>query len=176
MPEGEHSTAGDCRLPECHIGPGRIRDWTRLPHVQEARNTSIGAAGINQRPSKHEEPSMSYYNPHWMTKVRSEHLMKAANGKPCTLRISSFFPGYSCSDGTTVGCHLPVGGKGTSTKETHLAVAFGCSHCHDILDGRDWKRAEYIVEKYPSAFAPDAYNCGERSIKTGWPRGRTWRG
>ncbi|HCI98489.1 MAG TPA: hypothetical protein DHV74_02405 [Sulfitobacter sp.] len=96
---------------------------------------------------------MSYYNPHLMTKVVSSHIMKAANGKPCTLRIASFYPGHTCSsDDTTVGCHLSAGGKGTSTKETVLAVSFGCKACHDILDGRDWKRTEYIKEKYPMAF------------------------
>ncbi len=96
---------------------------------------------------------MSYYNPTMMTKVRSSHIMAAAKGKPCTLRIASFFPGHSCSgDETTVGCHLPIGGKGVSTKETDAAVAFGCKHCHDILDGADWKRAEFITEKYPLAY------------------------
>lgn len=96
---------------------------------------------------------MSNYNPHMMTKVKSTHIMAAAKGKPCTLRIASFYPGHTCSgDETTVGCHLSIGGKGTSTKETDLAVSFGCKACHDILDGVDWGRTEYIQEKYPMAF------------------------
>lgn len=103
---------------------------------------------------------MTYYNPQMAPKVRSQHIMDSAKGKPCTLRIASFYPGYSCaSDETTVGCHLPVGGKGKATKVTDLAVVFGCKHCHDILDGADWKRQEFITEKYPMAYADRLINA-----------------
>ncbi|TNE57816.1 MAG: DUF1364 family protein [Sphingomonadales bacterium] len=95
---------------------------------------------------------ISGYRPHLLPKVRSEHIMAAAAGMPCTLRIASFYPGHQCAGHeTTVACHLPVGGKGISTKVTDLAVAFGCKHCHDILDGADWKRQEYITDKFGAA-------------------------
>lgn len=99
---------------------------------------------------------MSIVNPHMLPKVRSERIMQAANGQPCSLRIASFVPGYNCSGrDTTIGAHLPVQGKGTSTKVTDLAVAFSCDRCHRILDGasdEDMKRRTYIVERYPTAF------------------------
>ena len=95
---------------------------------------------------------MTITNPTLLPKVRSDMIMAAAAGMPCALRISSLYPGHKCSgSNTTVSCHLPVTGKGTGTKVTDLAVVFGCSHCHDILDGRDGAKLDYIKGKYPSA-------------------------
>lgn len=86
-------------------------------------------------------------NPHMLPKVRSDELMRAMNGMPCSLRIASLVPGRRC-DGpdTTVGCHLPVIGKGTSTKVSDLFVAGGCHVCHDIVDGRDQEALRYIQQ------------------------------
>lgn len=97
---------------------------------------------------------MSYYRPQMMTKVRSSHVMAAAKGRPCTLRIASIYPGYSCaSDETSVMCHFDnVGGKGMGTKVTDIGGGIGCKHCHDILAGEDWKRLEFITETYPMVF------------------------
>jgi len=96
------------------------------------------------------------YRPHMLPKVRSEQIMAAAAGMPCTLRISSFYPGYTCSGpDTTVGCHPDnmgaAGGKGTSTKPTDMLVMFGCKHCHDIMAGVDKKRHEFVVLNYEAA-------------------------
>lgn len=97
---------------------------------------------------------MTITNPHMLPKVRSHRIMAAANGNPCALRVASLYPNHRCSgDDTVVGCHLPVSGKGTSTKVTDLAVAFGCANCHAIIDGPDKMRREYIQENYPSALA-----------------------
>ena len=98
---------------------------------------------------------MNQYNPQMGTKVKSKHITDFAKGQPCTLRISSFYPGHQCSgDDTVVGAHLPIWGKGKSTKVTDMAVVFGCFNCHAMLDpDQDWKRAEYVREKYPLAFA-----------------------
>ena len=92
------------------------------------------------------------YRPHMMPKVRSQAIMAAAHGSPCTLRICSFIPGHSCAPSSTVvGCHLAGPGKGVSTKVTDLGVAFGCANCHDLIDGRD-ARLQFLLEKYPAAF------------------------
>lgn len=91
-------------------------------------------------------------NPALLPKVRSDAIMDAANGQPCSLRIASFV-GLSCSGpSTVVGCHLPVTGRGVATKATDLAVAFGCQTCHDILDGRNQNALEVIRDRYPAAF------------------------
>jgi len=96
-------------------------------------------------------------NPMLLPKVRSDRIMTAANGQPCSLRIASFV-GLSCG-GTVVGCHLPVTGRGVSTKATDLAVAFGCHVCHEILDGRAQNLQEQIIQQYPAAFGHRLLNA-----------------
>lgn len=65
-----------------------------------------------------------------MTPIR-----KAARGEDCTIRI----PGVCNFDSeTTVLCHSNrlADGKGMGLKAPDTAAAFGCSSCHDVLDGR----------------------------------------
>jgi putative nuclease YbcO-like protein len=91
-------------------------------------------------------------NPHMLPKVRSDLIMASAAGEPCSLRISSFCPGHSCSGtNTTIGAHLPVFGKGFNSKVTDTAVAFACYNCHLILDGVDKARSDFITENYSTA-------------------------
>ena len=91
-------------------------------------------------------------NPALLPKVRSDAIMRAANGQPCSLRIASFV-GMQCSGpSTVVGCHLPVTGRGVATKPTDLAVAFGCFVCHEIVDGRAQNLREQIIDRYPAAY------------------------
>ena len=96
-------------------------------------------------------------NPMLLPKVRSEVIMQAADGQPCSLRIASFV-GRTCQ-GSVVGCHLPVIGRGVATKATDLAVAFGCQACHDILDGRNQNVQAAIIDKYPAAYANRLLNA-----------------
>jgi len=92
------------------------------------------------------------YRPEMLVKVRSKTMLDAHANMPCTLRISGFIPGHSCSpQSTVVGCHTATIGKGTSTKTSDLFAVAGCQHCHDLLDGRDSRQA-YLLEKYPLAF------------------------
>lgn len=64
-----------------------------------------------------------------MTPIR-----KAARGQECTLR----FPVCNYNPETTALCHsnLLEDGKGMGLKAPDTAAAFGCSACHDVLDGR----------------------------------------
>ena len=64
-----------------------------------------------------------------MTKIR-----KAARGQECTLRL----PGCNWNPETTVLCHdnRLSSGKGMGLKAPDSAAVFGCSSCHDMLDGR----------------------------------------
>ena len=90
----------------------------------------------------------------FLPKVRSARLLQAVRGMPCALRIASLYPGHRCAHvDTVVPCHLPTIGKGMGTKVSDLFVAAGCLHCHDILDGRDTMRRDYISEYCPTAFA-----------------------
>jgi len=93
-------------------------------------------------------------NPALLPKVRSNAIMDAMRYYPCELRVSSLFPGHRCSgQETVVGCHLSDPGKSMASKTSDLYAVAGCFHCHDIVDGRDRMRADYIREKYPTAFA-----------------------
>lgn len=64
-----------------------------------------------------------------MTKIR-----QSAKGETCTIR----FPGCMNDKTTTVLCHSPFieDGKGFGTKPPDHLAAYGCFHCHEILDGR----------------------------------------
>ena len=95
---------------------------------------------------------MTHYRPHMRPKVRSKKITDSADGKPCTVRVSSFFPGYECSgEDTTVFSHFSGVTKGTSTKVSDLDGGFACFNCHAIVDGVDRKRLEYLMEKFPAA-------------------------
>ena len=97
---------------------------------------------------------MKHYNPVLLPKVRSKLIMSAAKDMPCTLRVSSFVPSWFCADrATTVACHMQSAGKGMSTKSSDLFVAFGCAHCHAIVDGVDRTACDYIEAHYPAAYA-----------------------
>lgn len=90
-------------------------------------------------------------NPHLLPKIRSESLRQSAVDMPCTLRIAGFI-GLPCMpQTTTVMCHLPVHGKGVSTKVSDLHMACGCAICHALLDGQD-QRGLKLRELYPHAF------------------------
>lgn len=93
-------------------------------------------------------------NPMLLPKIRSDAIMDAMQHMPCALRISSFIPGRKCSgQDTVIGAHLPTIGKGMSTKVTDLAVVACCFNCHELLDGRDRKGADWLVANFPTAVA-----------------------
>ncbi len=61
-------------------------------------------------------------------------LTKLAKGKQCFIRI----PGYcNFNPETTVWCHARlIGISGMGLKAPDVLGAFGCSDCHDVVDGR----------------------------------------
>jgi hypothetical protein len=65
-----------------------------------------------------------------MTPIR-----KAARGQECTLQLLGICNGDSS---TVVLCHSNrlADGKGMGLKAPDTAACFGCSACHDVLDGR----------------------------------------
>ena len=69
----------------------------------------------------------------FLPKVRSDHIMASAAGQPCSLRLPLV---CNRANTTTVCAHLPGIGKGTGTKVSDLHVAYACSACHDVIDGR----------------------------------------
>jgi len=62
-------------------------------------------------------------------------IQKSARGENCTLRI----PGVCNGNSETVClCHAPYPTRFGSRKDDHWAV-YGCSECHDFVDGRNNK-------------------------------------
>src|ERR1700744_5938539 len=65
---------------------------------------------------------------------RKNDLTKLARGMPCQIRIPHVCNG---NPETTVACHVRmVGISGAGMKAPDLLIAFGCSACHDVVDGR----------------------------------------
>lgn len=67
------------------------------------------------------------------TLKRSKKLLSSARGEDCTLQI---FPYCNQNPETTVACHINCGEKGIGTKSPDYFSVYGCSTCHDIIDGR----------------------------------------
>ena len=71
-------------------------------------------------------------------------ITKSARGENCLIRI----PGVcNRDDKTTVACHEPSG-SGLGMKWPDTEIAYGCSACHDEIDGRTrYKHEGHIVYK-----------------------------
>ncbi|WP_317177187.1 DUF1364 domain-containing protein [Pectobacterium sp. HCp5_1] len=73
---------------------------------------------------------------------RSKSLRDSARGQVCTLQISGI---CNFNRETTVLCHLPSLTHGMAYKSDDFYAVFGCSACHDVIDGRmpyDWRPGE----------------------------------
>lgn len=81
---------------------------------------------------------------------RSTPIRNAARGQNCTLRLAvcNFDPD------TTVLCHsnFLADGKGMGLEAPDTAAAFGCSACHDVLDGRRLRPADLSLAGLEVAF------------------------
>ncbi len=65
--------------------------------------------------------------------IRSKKITQSAAGEDCTLRI----PGVCNFDpSTVVFCHAPSVDSGMRIKSPDWWGAYGCSDCHDVIDGR----------------------------------------
>ncbi len=65
--------------------------------------------------------------------IRSQKLRDSARGEECTLQFPVICNG---NPETTVLCHLPDESHGMGRKSDDISVAYGCSACHDMIDGR----------------------------------------
>jgi len=65
-------------------------------------------------------------------KRKFQKLRDSARGEDCTLQIHPYCNG---NPETTVLCHLPSG-SGMGQKSPDWFAVYGCSSCHDIIDGR----------------------------------------
>jgi hypothetical protein len=60
-------------------------------------------------------------------------LRRSARGKMCTLQIH---PHCNSNPDTVVLCHIGSVSKGIALKSHDHFGVYGCSDCHDVIDGR----------------------------------------
>jgi len=63
--------------------------------------------------------------------MKQTKITKSARGEDCQIRIPNI---CNFNPETTVLCHKNGGGAGMKSNDIH--GAYGCSNCHDAVDGR----------------------------------------
>lgn len=114
------------------------------------RTTPIPSTGMlsvqsHQRRAPARKTAMKSKGPR-MTPIR-----RAAAGQDCTLQLEGV---CNHDPATTVLCHSNylADGKGMGLKAPDTAAAFGCSSCHDVLDGRRPRPDGYSLLDIEAAF------------------------
>ena len=119
---------------------------TRSPFKRTSPMPSTGMLSVqsHQRTAPKRKAGLKSKGP------RSTPIRRAARGQDCTLRLAvcNFDPD------TTVLCHsnFLADGKGMGLKAPDTAAAFGCSACHDVLDGRRPRPADLSLLDLEGAF------------------------
>lgn len=73
-------------------------------------------------------------------------LRESARGQPCHLRIPGVCNG---NPETTVLCHIRRGHvAGMGQKPPDICGVFGCSNCHDVMDGRAGKSGSGLLDEF----------------------------
>jgi hypothetical protein len=65
--------------------------------------------------------------------IRSRKITNAARGQQCQIQIAGV---CNNSPDTVVFCHFPDESHGIAKKADDISGAFGCSACHNVVDGR----------------------------------------
>ena len=75
---------------------------------------------------------------------RNKKILEAARGEECTLQTQY----CNHNPETTVACHSPFAmhGKATRLRSHDIFICFGCSDCHDALDGRNFEATNWTHE------------------------------
>lgn len=120
------------------------REVSKLKRTSPMPTTGMLSVQSHQRTAQKRKAGLKTKGP------RSTPIRRAARGQDCTLRLAvcNFDPE------TTVLCHsnFLADGKGLGLKAPDTAAAFGCSTCHDVLDGRRTRPAELSLAGLEAAF------------------------
>jgi hypothetical protein len=95
-------------------------------------------------------------------KRKYQKLRDSARGEDCTLQIHPYCNG---NPETVVLCHLPSG-SGMGQKSPDWFAVYGCSSCHDIIDGRSPLRGNVASQLY-SIMNRALFRTWERMIEKG---------
>jgi hypothetical protein len=87
-----------------------------------------------------------------MSKIR-----KSAKGQMCTLQIA---PHCNANPETVVLCHIGTVSRGVGMKSDDYFAVYGCSSCHDVIDGR----------KKTSLPKEEILRCKLRALERTWSR------
>ena len=89
-------------------------------------------------------------------------LTKAARGQDCTIQLHPY-----CNENpeTVVFCHAPSEDKGMGIKSPDWWGAFGCSACHDVVDGR--MRTDIPADDVDRSFMRGVYRTLKIQIEQG---------
>jgi hypothetical protein len=68
-----------------------------------------------------------------VARVYQKKIRRSARGQMCTLQI---YPHCNNDTETTVLCHLNTSRKGVGLKSLDYFAVYGCSECHNVIDGR----------------------------------------
>jgi hypothetical protein len=82
-------------------------------------------------------------------------LRRSARGKMCTLQIH---PYCNSNPETVVLCHIGSVSKGVALKSHDHFGVYGCSDCHDVIDGR--KKTGLLKE--------EILRCQMRALERTW--------
>ena len=96
-------------------------------------------------------------------KRKFQKLRDSARGEDCTLQI---FPYCNGNPETVVLCHLPSG-SGMGQKSPDWFAVYGCSKCHDIIDGRVSINSDLISLALDSLTQRALFRTWERMIEKG---------
>ncbi len=92
-----------------------------------------------------------------------QKLRDSARGEDCTLQIHPYCSG---NPETVVLCHLPSG-AGMGQKSPDWFAVYGCSDCHDIIDGRNLIAADSVKYEIEAIMRMALFRTWERMIDKG---------
>ena len=119
---------------------------TRTPFKRTSPMPSTGMLSVqsHQRTAPKRKAGLKSKGP------SSTPIRRAARGQDCTLRLAV----CNFDLDTTVLCHSNFlsDGKGMGLKAPDSCAAFGCSACHDLLDGRSPRPADLSLAALEAAF------------------------
>lgn len=99
-----------------------------------------------------ETPKPMRKTPIKRSRPKSTPARKAAKGQPCLIRLPGCAPG--ADNETVVLCHYALSDiSGAALKSPDDLAAFGCWHCHGVVDGRLPVPAGYTRDTVRLAFA-----------------------
>lgn len=96
-------------------------------------------------------------------KRKYQKLRDSAKLEECTLQIHPYCNG---NPETVVLCHLPSG-SGMGQKSPDWLAVYGCSDCHDVLDGRRAIAADSVKYEIESLMRMALFRTWERMIEKG---------